>query len=191
MLHAVETALSEVYENAPIGTQVLPFPETPDTDLEDLGRGFRGRRGRVLLRESVNVQAAGGPAPAQDWRPSDVTPDLSKAMTDQTLKAARAGILTAYGVLPSLFDTTAQGPLVREAQRQLATWTLQPIAELIAEEAGRKFGAEVSIDVLAPLQAFDAGGRARAAAQVVQMMVMAKEGGVDPGVALKLVDWEK
>lgn len=29
LLHTLETALAEVYENAPLGSQVLPFPETP------------------------------------------------------------------------------------------------------------------------------------------------------------------
>src|SRR5690606_4101634 len=51
MLQAVEAALAEVYDNAPLGTQIVPFPETTQTDLETLGRGLRGKRGRVLLRE--------------------------------------------------------------------------------------------------------------------------------------------
>ena len=66
MLHAVESALSEVYELAPIGSQVVPMPEQPEQDSAKLGRSFRGQRGRVLLRESVTVSAAGGPAPAAD-----------------------------------------------------------------------------------------------------------------------------
>jgi hypothetical protein len=57
----------------------VPMPETPETDLADIVRGFRGSRGKVLVRESVTVAAAGGPAPAQDWRANDLTPDLSKA----------------------------------------------------------------------------------------------------------------
>src|SRR3546814_3202734 len=91
-LHAVEAALGDVYENAPIGSQIVPYPESPETDMTALGRSFRGQRGRVLLRESVAVTAAGGPAPQADWRPQDVTPDLSRAMTAETLSAARAKI---------------------------------------------------------------------------------------------------
>ena len=64
LLQTLETTLAEVYANAPIGSQVVPFPESPGVDLETLGRGFKGRRGRVLLRESVNVAAAGGAAEA-------------------------------------------------------------------------------------------------------------------------------
>ena len=147
-------------------------------------------RGRVLLRESVNVQAAGGPAPVQDWRPQSVTPDLEKAMTAESLEAARNAICGVFGVLPALFAGNAQGPLVREAQRHLAQWQLQPIAALLAEEASEKLATPVSIDTMRPLQAFDAGGRARAAAGIIQALAMAKEAGVDPDQAMRLVDWE-
>jgi hypothetical protein len=192
LLHAVESALAEVYENSPIGSLVLPFPETPETSLEALGRGFAGKRGRVLLRESVNVSAAGGPVPASDWRPSDLSPDLSKAMTAETLQVARHGIYAAFGVLPALFDNAAQGPLVREAQRHLALWTLSPIAALIAEEATNKLGTDVAIDVFGPTDAYDVGGKARAMATVIEAMARAKESGLAPGdlgAALRLVDW--
>ncbi len=191
MLHAVEAALAEAFENMPLGTQVLPFPESPSVDLDKLGQGFRGKRGRVLLRESVNVTSAGGPVPNTDWKPSDVTPDISKAMTAETLAASRASILAVYGVLPSLFDANTTGPLVREAQRHLAQWMLQPVANGIAAEASEKLGTPIKLDVMQPLQAFDAGGRARAAAQVVELLALAKEAGVNPDDALKLVNWSE
>lgn len=63
--------------------------------------------------------------------------------------------------------------MVREAQRHLAQWTLQPMAEQMAEEATDKLGSTVTLDTLRPLQA----------------LAMAKEAGVDPALALKLVDW--
>jgi hypothetical protein len=192
MLHAVESALAEVFANAPLGSQIVPFPEAPNVDLEAMGRGFLGRRGRVLLRESVNVSAAGGPAPAQDWKPQDVTPDLSRSMTRETLEAARGAICGAFGVLPGLFHAQSQGPLVREAQRHLAGWVLQPIAELLAEEATVKLGTEVVIDVGRPLQAFDAGGRARALAQLIEAFGRAKELGLSAdqmNAALLAVNW--
>lgn len=192
LLQAVETALAEVFDNAPLGSQIVPFPEAPNTDLEALGRGFRGRRGRVLLRESVSVTAAGGPAPAADWRPQDVTPDLSRSMADKTLAAARGAVCTAFGVLPGLFVDQVTGPLVREAQRHLAGWTLQPIAMLLAEEATKKIGGEIMVDVMRPVQAFDAGGRARAMATVIEALARAKEANIDPTTlnnVLTLVNW--
>ena len=192
LLQQIEEALSEVYGNAPMGSQVIPFPESPDVDLETIGRGFRGRRGRVMLRESVNVAAAGGPAPAQDWRPADVTPSISGMMPDAMLAGARQAICSAFGVLPGLFIGEAQGPLVREAQRHLAQWVLQPLAMLMAEEATAKLGGKVFIDVMRPLQAFDSGNRARSAATVIDALAAAKAAGLDPAqvdMALSLVNW--
>jgi phage portal protein BeeE len=191
MMQAIEEALREVYQMAPIGSLVVPFPESPETDMGALSRDFRGRRGRVLLRESVTVTAAGGPAPAADWRPQALSPDLESAMTGPSLDAARAVICAAFGVLPALFNGAAQGPLVREAQRRLAMWTVQPLAMLMAEEASAKLGAPVRIDTLRPLQAYDAGGRARALAGYVEALAKAKEAGLSPGevgAALKFVD---
>lgn len=192
LLHTLETALGEVYENAPLGSQVVPFPESQDVDLETLGYGFRGRRGRVMLRESVNVTAAGGPVPTQDWRPQDVTPDIQASQAVQSLGEARGAIFAAFGVLPAMFASNAQGPLVREAQRHLAQWVLQPIAQLMAEEASAKLAGPVTIDVVRPAQAFDAGGRARAFATMVQALTQAKEAGLDPQAvedSLSFIDW--
>lgn len=192
MLNAVESALAEVFENAPLGSQIVPFPESPETDMTKLGREFRGQRGRVLLRESVQVSAAGGPAPAADWKPADVTPDLSRSMSVEALQASRDAILGAFGVLPGLFNAATTGPLVREAQRHLAQWVLQPIGALLAEEATEKLGVAVTVDVIRGMNAFDQGARSRAMLSVVQALAMAKAGDVSPAdvaKALELVDW--
>lgn len=190
LLHVIEGALSEVYENAPLGSQIVPMPEMPDTDMQQMARGFRGNRGRVLIRESVNVSAAGGPAPQQDWKSSDVTPDLSRSMSKETWAAARDSINMAYGVLPGLSNPLTTGPMVRECQRHLAQWMLQPIAQMIGAEASEKLGGTVKLDVMRPLQAYDAGGRARALTAVVQALAQAKEAGVDTEGAFKMVDWD-
>lgn len=193
LLHAVESALGEVFENAPLGSAIVPFPESPETDKDALGRGFRGRRGSVLLRESVNVSAAGGPVPQTDWKPATVSPDLERAMTAETLAAAREAICGAFGVLPGLMNAAATGPAIRECQRHLASWTLQPIARQLADEATAKLGSAVTIDTLRPLSAYDAGGRARAMSTIVGALAEAKEAGIDPAAvtgALRLVGWE-
>ena len=192
LLDALETALSEVYGNAPLGSQIVPFPEATEAEKDRLGKAFRGNRGRVILRESVAVSAAGGPAPSQDWSPNNLTPNLAQAMTGESLTAARGAICAAFGVLPSLWTEAAQGPQTREAQRQLAAWTLQPMAELLAEECTFKLGLEVSIDMLRPLQAHDTAGRARALQTLVETMGRAKELGLSPdelGAAIKAVNF--
>ncbi len=188
LLNILESALSEVYANAPLGSSVIPFPEAPEQDMEALARGFRAFRGKTLVRESVNVTAAGGPAPQTDLKPSDVGPDLSKAMTKETLAAAKASIEMVYGVLPGLSNISTTGPMVRECQRHLAQWCLQPIAGMIAQEATEKLGSTVTLDVMRPLQAFDAGGRARAAMGIIQTLAAAKEAGIDPEIALNFID---
>ena len=189
LLQAVETVLAEVYSNAPIGSLVIPFPEADPANLERIGSGFRGKRGRVMLRESVNVSAVGGALPAADWRPADVTPNLQNAMTAESVEAARSAIAAVFGVLPALNNPATTGPVVREAQRHLAQWFLQPIATSIADEVTKKLEVPVHIDVLRPLQAYDSGGRARALKTIIDAMVFAKESGVDVAEAFKVVDW--
>jgi hypothetical protein len=99
-------------------------------------------------------------------------------MTAETLSAARDAIACAFGVLPCLLAREGQGPAIREAQRHLAQFTLQPIVALLAEEASAKLGNEVEIDVLRPTQSWDAGGRARAFGTLVEAMAKAKEAGL-------------
>ena len=53
------------------------------------------------------------------------------------------------------------------------------ISTMIAQECDQKLG-ETTINVSAPLHAFDAGGRARALSGVVAALAMAKEGGITP-----------
>jgi hypothetical protein len=187
VVHVLERALLEVYENGSLGSLVVPFPENPDVSNDDLARGFRGRRGSVLLRESVSVIAAGGPSPQTDWSPSSITPDLSKALTEMHLPTARENIAAAFGVLPALLSPNTTGPLVREAQRHLVQMILQPLAEVIAQEASEKLGTEVSLDLVSPLQAFDQGGRARAFATMIEGLANAKATGLsDETVAAAL-----
>lgn len=190
LLHHIESALSEVYRDAPIGSAVVPFPETDETDLTGLARAFRAYRGKVQIRESVAVVAAGAPSPATDWKPHDLTPDLQRAMTGESLVAARGSIAMAFGLLPAMLNPAAVGTTIREGQRHACQYTLQPIVSLMGEELSEKLGTTVELDVMTPLQSFDTGGRARAAATMVQALAQAKEAGVDPSSAFRLVDWE-
>jgi hypothetical protein len=54
-------------------------------------------------------------------------------MTGETLEEARDAVAMAFGVLPGLLNRGATGPMVREAQRHLCGWVLQPMAELLAQ----------------------------------------------------------
>lgn len=192
LLHEIEGALRDVYRDAPLGSLILPMPDSSSEDMANLRGAFRGRRGSTLVVEGVAQATAAGMNPQLGQKPDHLSPDLSKSMTAETLAAARDAICGAFGVLPGLMNPATTGPMVREAQRHLAGWVLQPMAELLAEEASAKLGADVVIDVGRPLQAFDAGGRARALAQIIEAMGRAKELGLTPAqtdAALTSVNW--
>ena len=191
-LHEVETALRDVYRDAPLGSLIVPLPEGSADDMATMRAAFRGRRGSSLVIEGQAQATAAGMNPNLGKSPDQLSPDLSRSMTAETLDAARNAISMAYGVLPGLHNQSTTGPMVREAQRHLAGWVLQPMAELLAQEARNKLGGEVMIDVGRPLQAFDAGGRARALSSLVEAMGRAKELGLTAdqwGVALQAVNW--
>jgi hypothetical protein len=190
LLNALETALTDVYENAPLGSEIVHLPDSGSGDMADMRASFRGRRGAVMIVEGVAHAVAGGMHPNAGKAPDDLSPDLSKSMTKESLAAARDAINMAFGILPGLANPSTTGPMVREAQRHLAQWVLQPIAAQIAEEASAKLGGTVELDVMRPLQAFDAGGRARAMTAIIKAMAEAKEAGIDPSAALKMVDWQ-
>ncbi|OWV40782.1 phage portal protein [Mameliella alba] len=194
LLHAVESALSETFENAPMGSIIAHLPDTGAEDMATMRGAFRGRRGSTLVMEGVAQATAAGMNPTIGQKPDQLSPDLSKSMTAETLAAAREGILAAYGVLPAMLNRSATGPVVREAQRQLAIWTLQPIAALLADEARAKLGAPVEIDTIRPLQAFDAGGRARAVQGIIKAIAEAQEAGISADAvagAMRMVDWKE
>lgn len=187
LLHEVETALLEVFRDAPFGSQTLPLPAITGEQMAQYDGAFRGRRGRTLVFAAEPTgDMIRAPSPAQ------LTPHLKDAETALHLEAARDAVCVAFGVLPALFNPSTTGPMVREAQRHLAGWTLQPLAMILAEEATAKLGVAVEVDVMRPVQAYDAGGRARALSAVVGALVQAKEAGLDPAAlngALTLVNW--
>jgi hypothetical protein len=191
LLHAVESALCETFEAAPIGSQIVHLPEGAPDDMQNMRAAFRARRGSVLVVEGMAQSAAAGLHPSIGQRPDDLTPNLKDSMSVETLEAARDAVALAFGVLPGLLNRAVTGPVVREAHRHLATWTLQPVAELIAAEASEKLGAPVKLDTLRPVQAWDTGGRARALGAIVQAMAAAKAEGIDIGPALELVNWQE
>lgn len=190
LLHQIETALRETWADAPVGSQTLPVPDSSPADMDAMRSAIRGRRGSTLIIEGASQAAAAGMNVQLGQRPADLTPDLGKAQSVQALGAAQAAIAMAFGVLPAMLNVSATGPVIREGQRHLCQWVLEPMAALIAQEATSKLGGTVQIDVTRPLQAHDAGGKARAFSAMVGAMVQAKEAGIDPGPLLHMLDQE-
>lgn len=194
LLAAVECALRDVYRDAPIGSVIVPLPDSSSEDMAEMRKALIGRRGAAVVIEGTAQATAAGMNPQLEKRVEQIGPDLQRAMTRETLQAARDGILMAYGVLPAWMNAATTGPAIRECQRQLATWTLQPLAEIVAEEATLKLGQAVKIDVHRALQSFDAGGSARALAGIMQALATAKEAGLsDAAVAAAFgaLDWSE
>ncbi len=179
LLNATEVALTETFRDAPIGSKVLGMPEASAGANSKLQQSFVGKHGRVLLRDSSTVYS-GSQGQPDDWRPADLTPNLRDSMAVESLKTARDAVLHVYGVLPALVNDQAAGPVIREAQRHLATWTLAPIAKLIAHEVKAKTGEAVEVDVFVNLSAFDVGGAARAMGGIVDALAAAKAAGLTP-----------
>lgn len=177
LLQSVESALADIYRDAPLGSQIVPFPETQEVDLADLARGFSGAA-RAHPHARIGPAAAGGPAPAQDCRPAEVTPDLRGAACGGAGRRSGRG----HGGLRGAART---GPWIRRrgcwCGRLSAIWrngTLRPLAMLLAEEATAKPGTPVMTDVMRPLQALDSGLRARGFYALVEAMARAKEAGL-------------
>ncbi len=192
LLDEITMALRDVFRDAPIGSQIIPVPEGSAEDMALMRRSFRGNRGASLVIEGVAQATAAGMNPNIGQKPDQLSPDLSRTLADTLLTQAKGEIYNVFGILPGLTNPATTGPMVREAQRHLAQLVLQPIANLMAEEATEKLGAPVAIDVVRPMQAYDHGGKARALSTMLQAMATAKEAGLDPATvkdALQFIDW--
>lgn len=192
LLEEVETALRDVFREAPLGSQIVPVPEGTADDMAAMRAGFRGRRGATLVIEGVAQSVGAGMHPQLGKSPDQLSPDLQRTLADKLLNSAKGEVYGVFGVLPGLVNPATTGPLVREAQRHLAQLVLQPIANIMAEEVTDKIGSDVAIDVVRPMQAFDHGGKARAVSTMLQAMATAKEAGLDPATvkdAMQFIDW--
>lgn len=193
LLEEISVALRDVFRDSPMGSQIIHVPEGSADDMDGLRRSFRGNRGAALVIEGVAQATAAGMNPNIGQRPDQLSPDIEKTLADKLLTQAKGEVYGVFGILPGLVNPTTTGPMVREAQRHLAQLTLQPICDIMAEEAAEKLAAPVQIDCVRPMQAFDHGGKARALAVMVKALADAKEAGLDGSTlndALSFIDWQ-
>ena len=78
LLHEIESALRDTYRDAPIGSQVLPLPDSSPDDMAAMRAAIRGRRGSTLVIEGVAQATAAGMNPQLGQKRDDLTPDLGK-----------------------------------------------------------------------------------------------------------------
>ncbi|WP_045393661.1 phage portal protein [Falsirhodobacter sp. alg1] len=192
LLQEIETALRDVFRDAALGSLIIPVPEGSADDMDALRSGFRGRRGASLVIEGVAQATAAGMNPNIGKAPDQLSPELDKTLADKLLTDAKDAIYSTFGVLPGMLNRSTTGPLVREAERFLAQFVLQPIANLMAEECTEKLGGKVKIDVVRPAQAFDANSKARALSTMISALAQANEAGISDATlkdALQFIDW--
>lgn len=101
LLAEVETALRDVYRDAPFGSQIVPVPEGSADDMNELRASFRGNRGASLVIEGVAQATAAGMNPNLGKSPDQLSPDLSRTLADKMLGEAKAAIYAAFGILPA------------------------------------------------------------------------------------------
>ena len=190
LLHEIEGALRDTFRDAPVGSQVLPLPDSSPEDMQDMRSAIRGRQGQTLVIEGVAQATAAGMNPQLGQRRDDLTPDLQKAEAAAILAAARGSVAEVFGVPAAYFNPASTGPAFREIERHLVTYTLLPIAKLLEAEATAKLGGTVAVDVERPFQSWDNGARARSMTAIVKAMTEAQEAGIDPDKALRLVGWD-
>ena len=104
-------------------------------------------------------------------------PVRSSCIARCSWKSARSAVCRGRSCLAA----AAAGPAIREAQRELLTGTVQPLSDLVAEEASRVLESTVTI-THHKLAAADVAARARG----VHILTQA---GIDSGRALELVGW--
>ena len=113
---------------------------------------IRGRQGQTLIIEGVAQATAAGMNPQLGQRRDDLTPDLKRAEADALWSRARGAVAEAFGIPAAFLNPASTGPVFRELERHLVTYTLLPIAKLIEAEATAKLGGAVGIDVERPFQ---------------------------------------
>ena len=129
-------------------TRILPTVEgLEDGDKENLNSALKANEGKVVTLETQAGGHGAGTtsAPRSDWQGHRVGPEP----TQHQLKAAEdtgARLVAAIGLIPSMFGIGETAGAIREARAQAETDVLQPLAELIAEEASRYFDREVTIE---------------------------------------------
>lgn len=161
--------------NARVG-HLLPVPDgTSDESIDALKVDLGALEGKIALVESQTAGHGQGrqAAPSSDWRLQRLGAEFPEGNINLRRQAG-ADVVAALGIPAPLF-VAADGATVREAYRQLLVSTIQPLAELVAEELARKleipsvrfnFRRLAAADVAARTRAFGSLAQAYSAAGV-------------------------
>ena len=166
----VETRLGEE-TSAPAG-QLMPVPQDggdgeDDDPLADLKADLRKLKGNIAL---VETTAAGwgegrGSAPQADWQPRRMGANPPESI-NSLYGAAGREVLNVCGVPVSL-AMDADGTGQREAWRRFVMGSVEPLAQIVGEELGRKLDTPNLAFDFSGLWAHDLAGRAAAFQKLV------------------------
>ena len=157
---------------------LLPLPVAgDDPTVASLKGDLKNLKGRVALVESVRTMAAGAASPRGDWQTTRFGANPPDALVNLAELASRE-VYAACGCPAVLFAESGDGTSRREAYRQWAHTTLQPMVRIVEEELTAKLETSVVLN-LDNLFAADVASRARA----YQSLTGA---GMDAGTAAKL-----
>ena len=173
------------HEAAIAVARIIPMPQGQSTAVSNAIKMLitDPSSGRIVLPETTKAgQGAGmGSSPQRDFR-ADRLGFEAPVSEEQLYRTLLMEIGAICGCpWPLMPGSGAAGPAIREAQRELLTGTIQPLGDLIIEEAARVLEAPVSI-VHHKLAAADVAARARG----VHILTQA---GIESGRALELVGW--
>ena len=165
--------------------RIIPMPAGQSAAVSNAIRNLitQPESGRIVLPETTKAGggASMGSAPTRDYR-ADRIGFEAPASEEQLYRTLLMEIGAICGCpWPLMPGSGAAGPAIREAQRELLTGTVQPLGDLIVEEAARVLETPVTI-THHKLAAADVAARARG----VHILTQA---GIDRGRALELVGW--
>ena len=172
-LHA---SLERVLRDESSGTRgyLLPVPpgeaegDDDDMGVDTLKSDLRSLSGQTMLVETT----AGGwgegslAAPHRDWQPSRIGPAFPDAVVKARMDTGRS-VMQACGVPLSILEGGQDASAQREGWRRFLHGSLQPLAEVVAEELSMKLGGRIQIR-FENLFASDVQGRARAFESMVK-----------------------
>ena len=125
--------------------QIVASPENgpKGKDLEALKDTIASLSGGLAMPQgSAGATAGVGTSmpPSEAWRQRRLAPEFTESEV-QVRADVEKSVLAAYGIPSSMTDPRAASG-AREGYRQFTHLTLKPIAEIVAEELGRKLGVD-------------------------------------------------
>ena len=162
----VEAKLAE--ETGAPSALLVPVPaDGGDESLASLRADIRNAKGSAVLVESTVAgwdEAKGSKGTLFDWRAERLGPMIPEHLRGLYGDTC-AAVLEACGIPAALGTADADGTSQRESYRRWIMASVEPVAELVAEEASEKLDGQVAFD-FRNVWAHDLAGRAAAFAKL-------------------------